>query len=147
MFSEWMVDFDYGPSVSPVCWVWSPWFICCFCSLVVSSGFRAPSYFTLESSFWCLVILIRSPQVRNRWVPIHSLMRHTETHNETHKEAGTNDDQGLHLRDELRKRRNRWKTREQRNFRRKKKHSTHFNIHMKILYKTNLETKFPTKKK
>lgn len=72
-------------------------------------------------------------------------MRHTETHNEAHNEAGANDDQGLHLRAELRKRRNRQKTREQRNFW-WKKNTTHFYILMKILYKTNLETRFPTKK-
>lgn len=41
-------------------------------------------------------------------------MRHTEAHNEARNQAGANNDRGLRLRAELKRKRNRWKTREQR---------------------------------
>lgn len=40
-------------------------------------------------------------------------MRHTESNNEAHNQAGAKKDQGLTLRAELRKKRNRGKTRQQ----------------------------------
>lgn len=67
-------------------------------------------------------------------------MGHTETHIESRKEEGANDDQGFSSGAEPREQRDTRRAGEQRN-------TTRLNVLAKMLYKKNiLKQKFPTKK-